>query len=80
MTFIYTRFYRNKKASVTANPFLLFRGFSIALLIAYTGLLYALIPLAILIISGMALARWVAKMPSGMVVLNSGIDILGKVG
>jgi hypothetical protein len=50
-----------------------FRGFSIALLIAYTGLLYALVPLVILIVCGMALARWVAKMPVGMVVLNSGM-------
>jgi hypothetical protein len=43
-------------------------------LIAYTGVLYALVPLAILILSGIGLARWVAKMPMGMVVLNSGLS------
>ena len=53
--------------------FYLCRGFSIALLIAYAGLLYALIPLALLIISAIGLARWVAQMPTGMVILNSGL-------
>jgi hypothetical protein len=53
---------------------LCYRGLTISLLIAYTGVLYALVPLAILILSGIGLARWVAKMPMGMVVLNSGLS------
>ncbi len=51
-----------------------YRGLTISLLIAYTGVLYALVPLAILILSGIGLAGWVAKMPMGMVVLNSGLS------
>ena len=53
-----------------------FRGLSFALLISYAGLLYSLIPLAILFLTGIGLARWVAEMPTGMVILNSGLSAL----
>ena len=53
-----------------------FRGLSFALLISYAGLLYSLVPLTILFLSGIGLARWVAEMPTGMVILNSGLSAL----